>query len=115
MDERLERALAFSNYSVTVNNQKANLKNRLHQVQIVHHGGGVFKANHETIAFVKTLIDLENADAIILDSKENTIPIKDLNLFLEKLVTAYKDGIEEYDREMQKLKRSRSVNKIMDM
>jgi len=115
MDERLERALAFSNYSVTVNNQKENLKNRLHQVQIVHHSGGVFKADHETIGFVKTLLDLEHTECMILDSKENTIPVRSLSELLEKLVAAYMAGVQEYDAEMQKLKRSRSIAKIMDM
>ena len=53
MDERLEKALDFSNYALTINNQKRNIRNRVAQLQIVHHLGGVFIADHETIAFVK--------------------------------------------------------------
>ena len=60
MDERLEKALDFSNYALTINNQKRNIRNRVAQLQIIHHLGGVFIANHETIAFIKTLIDFPN-------------------------------------------------------
>ncbi|SVE39218.1 uncharacterized protein METZ01_LOCUS492072, partial [marine metagenome] len=45
MDERLEKALEFSNYALTINNQKRNIRNRVAQLQIVHHLGGVFIAN----------------------------------------------------------------------
>ena len=71
MDERLEKALEFSNYALTINNQKRNIRNRVEQLQIVHHLGGVFKADHETIGFIKTLIDLEHKQFIVIDSIRN--------------------------------------------
>ena len=45
MDERLQKALEFSNYTLTLNNQKRNIKNRVQQLQLVHHGSGVFVAD----------------------------------------------------------------------
>ena len=46
MDERLEKALEFSNYTLTLNNQKRNIKNRVAQLQLVHHQAGVFIADN---------------------------------------------------------------------
>ena len=68
MDERLEKALEFSNYALTINNQKRNIRNRVAQLQIVHYLGGVFIANHETIAFIKTLLDMEKKTCLLYTS-----------------------------------------------
>lgn len=114
MDERLEKALEFSNYALTINNQKRNIRNRVAQLQIVHHAGGVFIADHETISFVKTLIDMEHNKFIIIDSKNNPITIKSLKELLEKLVDAYISATTEFDIENEKIKKSRNIKKIMD-
>lgn len=114
MDERLEKALDFSNYALTINNQKRNIRNRVAQLQIVHHLGGVFIANHETIAFVKTLIDLKHKSSVIIDSKNNPITVKKLSELLEKLVDAYTSATTEFDIENEKLKKARNIKKIMD-
>ena len=114
MDERLEQALEFSNYALTINNQKRNIRNRVAQLQIVHYAGGVFIANHETISFIKTLIDMKHKKSIIIDSKNNPITVKSLNELLEKLMDAYTSATTEFDIENEKIKKSRNIKKIMD-
>lgn len=115
MDERLEKALEFSNYTLTLNNQKRNIKNRVAQLQLVHHQAGVFIADQETIAFVKTLIDMEKTkDIVLIDSKDNPVRIGDLKELLDKLVDQYISATQEYDVEYQKLRKSRSIKTIMD-
>jgi hypothetical protein len=114
MDERLSKALEFSNYALTINNQKRNIKNRVAQLQIVHYLGGVFLADHETIAFVKTLIDLERKDSIVIDSKQNPINVKSLKELMTKLLDAYTSATTEYDIENEKLKKARNIKKVMD-
>jgi len=113
MDERLQKALEFSNYNLTITNQKKNIKNRVKQLQIVHHSGGVFTADQSTIAFVKTYIDLGHKDGIVIDSKENPIAISNLQEFLEKLMTAYISSAQEYDVEYNKLRKARNIKQIM--
>ena len=72
MDERPKKALEFANYRITLGNQKRTLKQRTLVLQTVHYAKGVFHANPTiTIAFVKTLIDLDREQAIIVDTKEN--------------------------------------------
>jgi hypothetical protein len=113
MDERLQKALEFSNYNLTITNQKRNIKNRVNQLQIVHHLGGVFLANPETISFVKTLVDLNHTSAIIIDTKENPISVNSLSEFLEKLVNAYISATQEYDVEYEKIKKARNIKSVM--
>lgn len=114
MDERLQKALEFSNYSVTIANQKKSIKNRVNQILIVHKNGGVFKADQETIAFVKTLNDLGHRSAVLIDTKENPVQIPNTEAFLEELVSAYTSATTEYDIEFNKLKKARNLNKLMD-
>lgn len=114
MDERLEKALEFSNYSATIANQKQNIKNRVQQIKTVHENSGVFMADHVTISFVKTLIDMKITSTIMEDSKGNPIQIKDLKSLQENLVSAYTSAMTEYDAGMNKLKKIRNLKKLMD-
>lgn len=115
MDERLQKALEFSNYTLTLNNQKRNIKNRVAQLQLVHHNGGTFIADHETIAFFKTMIDMKKDKNItVMDSKENPVKVVDVAEVMDKLVTAYFSAMNEYATENDKLKKARSIKQIMD-
>ena len=112
MDERLERALEFGNYRTTVSNQKRNVIARMQTLQLVHYNNGSFTANPNTISFVQALISVGKNSSVILDTKENPIEITDLTEFLELLVGAYTEGVNEY--KVDKLKKSRNIKKIMD-
>ena len=114
MDERLEKALEFSNYRVTIENQRANLKRRFEAMLVVHHENASFTANAETIAFVKALIDSGNTEAVILDSKESPVEIDELEKFLETLIETYHRATNEYIVESRKLARARNIKKAMN-
>lgn len=115
MDERLQKALEFSNYTLTLNNQKRNIKNRVAQLQLVHYNSGVFVADHATISFFKTLVDMKkDSNIVVMDSKENPVKVVDLNELLDKLVNAYFSAMNEYDSENEKLRKARSIKQIMD-
>ena len=114
MDERLQKALEFSNYTLTLNNQKRNIKNRVAQLQMVHSNGGVFIANHETITFVNMLVERKEKNIVELDSKENPIKVTDVSELLEKLLSAYHSATNEYMNEYDKLRKARNIKQIMD-
>jgi hypothetical protein len=114
MDERLERALEFGNYRTTLSNQKKNIIARMQTLQLVHHEGGSFKANPVTISFVQALIQQGKAKGVILDTKENPIEIPNLDEFMELLISAYSEGVNEYKVQMDKLKKARNIKKLMD-
>ncbi len=114
MDERLEKALDFANYRITLSNQKSTLKQRALVLQTVHYNNGVFHADPTTISFVKTLIDKGKTFSIILDTKENPIEITDLADFLEALLSAYTESINEYKVQLDKIKKARNIKTLMD-
>lgn len=114
MDERLEKALEFGNYRTTLANQKRNIISRMQTLQKVHYNTGSFNANSITISFVQALISVGKTSSVILDTKENPIEISDLSDFLESLVSAYSESVNEYKIQMDKLKKSRNIKKIMD-
>ena len=76
--------------------------------------GGVFKANHETIAFIKTLIDLDKKESVVIDSKNNPITVRSLTELFDKLTDAYTSATTEFDIENEKLKKARNIKKVMD-
>lgn len=114
MDERLQKALEFSNYSLTLNNQKKSIKQRVTQLLTVHQSGGVFVVSPDLIAFVKTMVDLEKTKIILVDQKENPIVIANPTEFFDKIILAYEMAMEEFDNEYSKLKKSRSIKTMMD-
>lgn len=114
MDERLQKALEFSNYTATINNQKRNIKNRFDQLQLVHHAGGTFVANQETISFVKTMLDMNHTSGVLVDSKDNPVNIKSFSELLEKLIDAYFSATTEYEAEYAKIRKSRNIKTVMD-
>lgn len=114
MDERLERALEFANYRRTLSNQKKNVASRMKVLQTVHQNNGVFLADATTIAFVNALLQSGKKSAILIDTKENPVEIENLQDFLELLTGHYVEATNEYKVQMDKLKKSRNIKKIMD-
>ena len=114
MDERLERALEFANYRITLSNQKRTIRQRMAVLSTVHYKGGVFVADPQTIAFVKTLIDSGKENSIVIDTKDNPVDIQDLNDFIETLLGAYAEATNEYKIQLDKIKKSRNIKSLMD-
>ena len=74
MDERLEKALDFSNYMVTLNNQKRLLAEQFDQDIIYYTRGGQFTVTQELISFCHTLFASDQTVAVLID--DNNIPIE---------------------------------------
>jgi hypothetical protein len=114
MDERLEKALAFGKYRMTVENRRRALQRRFESMTVVHHNNGMFQADQETIAFVDALLRAKHKDAVLIDIKQNPVEIDDLKEFRDTLMNAYFAATNEYSSEMKKLKKARDVKKAMD-
>lgn len=114
MDERLEKALDFSNFMVTLNNQKRALKEKFLSDCVHYHNGGSFFVTKELINFCKTLVDSGNdEDVILIDDNDLPIEIADMTEFFEKILAIYFSASNSYFSEYQKIKSSRSVEKII--
>jgi len=113
MDERLEKALDFSNYMVTLNNQKRALKEKFLSDCVFYQNGGRFTITKDLINFCKTMIDFGNHDELILiDDNDLPIEIENLKDFFQKIVDIYFSASNSYHSEYQKIRNNRSVEKM---
>ena len=78
MDERLEKALEFSNYMTTLNNQRRIIKEQFLENCVHYINGGKFSVNRELITFCQALRHNHQDDAIVIDDNETPIKIDDL-------------------------------------
>jgi len=114
MDERLEKALEFSNYMVTLNNQRRALKEKFLNDCVFYQTGGSFTVTKELINFCKFLIDAGNdEDIILVDDNDLPIEISDVKDFSSKIVNVYFSATNSYFSEYQKLKTNRTIEKMV--
>jgi hypothetical protein len=115
MDERLKKALDFSNYQQTLNIQKKILKEKIDAKLTYGYNGGIFKIDRSLITFVQMLLDQGRKDNVpMLDLNENPILIEDLENFKDEILDRYFSSVYEYYESYEKIKKSRSVEKLVD-
>lgn len=113
MDDRLKKALDFSNYMITLDNQKRILKEKYQEDLLYYYGGGTFVATKELITFCYSMISSGQEESIITDS--NDIPIKViLEEFVQGASDTYFRASNKYFVEYDKLKSNRTVEGIFD-
>ncbi len=116
MDERLKQALDFSNYRQTLTIQRKQLKEKIDAKLTYGHNGGIFKISPELITFVQLLIDSGRIEEVpLIDSNDLPVLIKDMSLFKDEIVDRYFTAVYEYHEENERLKKSRSVEKLLDL
>jgi hypothetical protein len=113
-DERLQKALDFSKYRVTLYNQKENAKLKLKQALIYAKNGGTFEVSQTLISFVLTLIAFNQEQAILIDTNGNPIEIGNLPEFLEAIVDKYSEATNDYLIEYKKIQTSRKIAPMME-
>jgi hypothetical protein len=114
MDDRLTKALEYSNYKVTVFQQKQNLKLRLENLLTFAHNGGMFKITQELISFVSSLLQKDVQEVVLIDSRENPVKISNLEEFYDTILSQYFEATNEYHLEFEKLRKARSVKQATD-
>ena len=115
MDERLEKALDFSNYMVTLNSQKRVLKEKFREQTVFYHLGGQFTVNKQLMTFVSMLIEQGNdEDIVLVDDNETPIMVKDLTDFQSEILNTYFTAANEYHAGYEKLRKNRSVEKLVE-
>jgi hypothetical protein len=115
MDERLKKALDFSNYMITLNNKKRVLKERFREQTVYYYSGGQFTVNQQLLTFVNMLVERGNdEDIVLIDDNETPIMVKDLSEFLNELTDTYFTAANEYHAEYESLRKNRSVEKLVE-
>tara|TARA_B110000503_G_scaffold142949_1_gene241782 strand:- start:11754 stop:12101 length:348 start_codon:yes stop_codon:yes gene_type:complete len=109
MDERLEAALKFSNYMVTLNNQRRVIHEQFLENCVHYLNGGKFSVNKDLITFCQTLVTREQTSAILIDDNNTPIEVQDLNTFLDNILEIYFSTTYEYLDKYNEIKKNRTV------
>lgn len=115
MDERLEKALEFSNYMITLNNQRKLIQEKFQEQSIHYYNGGKFSVTRDLVAFVQSLISLNQTGTILIDDNDIPIEVEDLEVFARDLYSTYFEAANEYLTEYNKIKTNRSVKGLIDL
>ena len=114
MSTRLNKALEFANYRITLNNQQAQLKAKIQSLLSYSINGGTFTIDVPLITFCKQLLDEGQKSTILLDIYKNPIKI-DIESFYEEIRSRYFEVTNEYYAEYEKLRKARKVHKVLDL
>lgn len=114
MAAKLTKALEFANYRITLNNQHHALKAKTQSLLSYSINGGTFTIDRPLITFCKTLLDSGKTSAVMLDIYDNPIKV-DLEDFYSEILSRYFEVTNEYYIEYEKLRKARSVSKVVDV
>lgn len=114
MEDRLKKAIEFSNYRISLFNKKEEIKTKVKSMLTYGYNGGIFKIDPGLICFVKLILDQGKDYAVLIDGNENPIEIPDLKTFYDTIFTKYFESNNHYHSEYEKLKKARTVSSIYD-
>lgn len=115
MDERLEKALDFSNYMTTLNNQRRIVREQFLENCVHYINGGKFSVNRELITFCHTLKSNHQTSAILIDDNDTPVEVQDLEKFLEEILDIYFRNSYEYFDKYNEIKKNRTVKGLVDL
>jgi hypothetical protein len=114
MDNRLSKALEFSNYRLTINTQQLALRAKTQNLLSYSVNGGTFTIDLQLITFCKQLIDSGKSDVVLLDCYQNPIRVE-LGEFYDEILSRYFEVTNDYYIEYEKLRKARKISKVLDL
>lgn len=114
MSVKLNKALEFANYRITLNNQHEALKAKTQSLLSYSVNGGTFTIDRELITFCKTLSDMGHKEVVLLDIYNNPIQVV-LEDFSEEIVSRYFEVTNDYFMEYEKIRKARKVQSVLDI
>jgi hypothetical protein len=116
MDDRLKNALDFSNYRQTLSIQRKLIKEKMLAKLTYGCNGGIFKIDQSLLSFVSMLCaEGRTQGVVLLDVNENPVIIDDLEIFKTEIFDRFFTASFEYQEEYEKIKKSRTVEKLVDL
>lgn len=116
MQEQLKLALDFSNYQQSFSIQKKTLKERTEAKLTYGFNGGIFNIDRTLLTFVEMMcVKGRTTGVVILDINQNPILVDNLESFRDEIFSRYFEVTNEYFEQYQKIKKSRSVEKLLDL
>ena len=115
MDDRLQKALEFSNYMVTLNNQKRLIHEQFLENSVHYLNGGKFSVTRELINFCQTLVNNNQVSTILIDDNNSPIEIENLKDFLDEILDIYFTNVNSYYNKFNEIKNKRSIQDLVDL
>lgn len=114
MDERLKKALDFSNYMVTLNNQKRLLREKYFEDLIYFYNGCQFTITKELITFIGFMLEAGNDNNVVI-TDDNDIPCKLENVsdFYTSILDVYFTASNKYFTEYESIKKKRKIESLV--
>lgn len=115
MNSSYEKALEFANYQYTLSLKQKQLQEQNEARLTYGFNGGLFKIDQTLINFVEFLISKNRVnDVVLMDSHNRPILIQNLNEFQAEILDRYFSSVNTYFEEFQKIKKQRSVEKLIN-
>jgi hypothetical protein len=113
MDERLKKALDYSNFMITLTNQKRILLEQYNNDLIYYFNSGQFTVSQQLVSFCQTLLALDQTETILIDDNDLPIEIENLSEFTKNILNVYFKASNRYLTEYTKLKKNRTIEGIV--
>ena len=114
MDKKLEAALDFTNYSLTLEKQKLIAKNHFKKSIILNYEGGMFTVSMELLSYCKLMEKDSNYEQyIIIDDNDIPIEITNLEEFYTQARRLYYKHCKQYLNEYKRLIGKKDVKGIV--
>jgi hypothetical protein len=113
--QRLEKALNFSNTMKTFNLNKNNLKVKTQNLLSFSTAGGSFSVDQSLISFMNFVVSSGKTEITLLDKNEIPIHIEDTSKFLDEVSSLYFEVVNDYYHDYQKLRSSRKIEKVLEI
>ena len=114
MDEALEKALDFSNFTSTLNAQKRILHEKYLGTLVMYSNNGKFTITKEILNFCFMLVSTNINKTVIIDDNRTPIQIDDVEAFMLKATQHYTDATNKYLEEYKILSTKRSVEGLVN-
>ena len=115
MDERLEKALEFSNFLETQNNQKRIFLKQYKNNLIHYANGNKISVTMELISFCKSMLELDQESIVLLDDNNTPFDVQNLKEFTRELLGVYTFASRKYLYDYNKIKKNRSIQGLVDL
>lgn len=115
MDERLNKALEFSNFLETQNNQKRIFLEQYKENLVYYTRGHKFTVTPELINFCQTLSTTSLIDPILVDDNNIPFVITSIDEFTKELIGVYVFASRKYAADYETIKKNRSVQGLVDL
>ena len=115
MDDRLQKALDFSNFVETQNNQKRIFLKQLKENLIHYTHGHQITITQQLISFCQSCIQLQQEVLWLLDDNNIPFEVKDLQAFTDEILRVYIFAMRKYTNDYSEIKKNRSVEGLVDL